>query len=32
MALKMLLVYFTEEKSRFLTKEWTKCAYVCVHA
>lgn len=30
MALKMLLVYFTEEKSRFLTKEWTKCAYVCV--
>lgn len=29
MALKMLLVYFTEEKSRFLTKEWTKCAYVC---
>lgn len=32
MALKMLLVYFTEEKSRFLTKEWTKCAYVCVCA
>lgn len=32
MALKMLLIYFTEEKSRFLTKEWTKCAYVCVCA